>query len=125
LQEYANDVVFAAQQACDEKGIDHPDIVSESGRALTAHHAILVFDVLGVSSQRVDVPKGAEQHENTTIVNMLQILKDLTQKNYLECYHAAQGRGEQPVPVGLPGPQGSRDFRVLVLGHLPSAQEHR
>ena len=33
LQEYANDVVFAVQQACDEKGIEHPDIISESGRA--------------------------------------------------------------------------------------------
>jgi arginine decarboxylase len=89
LQEYANDVVFAVQQACDEKGLDHPDIVSESGRALTAHHAILVFDVLGVASQRVDVPASADKHENTTIVNMLQILKDLSQKNYLECYHDA------------------------------------
>ena len=62
LQEYANDVVFAVQQACDEKGIAHPDLISESGRALTAHHAILVYDVLGVSKQNVDVPVGAEKH---------------------------------------------------------------
>lgn len=89
LQEYANDVVFAVQQACDEKGIEHPDIVSESGRALTAHHAILVFDVLGVASQSCEIPEGADEHENTTIVNMLQILKDLSQKNFLECYHDA------------------------------------
>lgn len=89
LQEYANDVVFAVQQACDEKEIAHPDIVSESGRALTAHHAILVFDVLGVASQRTDVPVDAESHEDAAIANMLQILRDLSQKNYQESYHDA------------------------------------
>ncbi len=89
LQEYANDVVFAVLQACDEKGIEHPDIVSESGRALTAHHAILVFDVLGVASQCTKVPADAGEHSDTTIVNMLQILSDLSQKNFLESYHDA------------------------------------
>ncbi|MGE3353792.1 MAG: biosynthetic arginine decarboxylase [Planctomycetota bacterium] len=89
LQEYANDVVFAVQQACDEKGIEHPDIISESGRALTAHHAILVFDVLGVSKMTVDVPAGAERHENGTIANMLQIVRDLSLKNFQESYHDA------------------------------------
>lgn len=89
LQEYANDVVFAVLQACDEKGIEHPDIVSESGRALTAHHAILVFDVLGVASQCTTVPADASEHSDTTIVKMLQILSDLSQKNFLESYHDA------------------------------------
>jgi arginine decarboxylase len=89
LQEYANDVVFAVQQACDDKGIPHPDIVSESGRALTAHHAILVFDVLGVSSQRTDVPEGAAEYDNQTIANMLQILEQLSLKNFQESYHDA------------------------------------
>lgn len=89
LQEYANDVVFAVQQACDDKGIEHPDIVSESGRALCAHHAILVFDVLGVSRQRTDVPSDAGEHENSTIVGMLQILQDLSLKNFQESYHDA------------------------------------
>jgi arginine decarboxylase len=89
LQEYANDVVFAVQQACDEKGIAHPDIVSESGRALTAHHSMLVFDVLGVSQVKIDVPPEAEKHDDTTIGNMLQILKDLSLKNFQESYHDA------------------------------------
>lgn len=89
LQEYANDVVFAVQQACDEKEIAHPDIVSESGRALTAHHAILVFDVLGVSSQRTDVPPDADKHEDSTIISMLAILNDLSLKNFQESYHDA------------------------------------
>lgn len=89
LQEYANDVVFAVQEACDDKGIPHPGIVSESGRALTAHHSILVFDVLGVSRVAVEVPKDAEQHEDGTITQMCQILREISQKNFQESYHDA------------------------------------
>ena len=89
MQEYANDVVFAVQQACDEKGVPHPDIVSESGRALAAHHAILVFDVLGVSSQSAHEPLDGVDHPNQTIVNLHGILSDLSVKNIQESYHDA------------------------------------
>ena len=50
LQEYANDVVYHTKEACEEAGIEHPTILSESGRALTAHHAVLVAEVMGVST---------------------------------------------------------------------------
>jgi arginine decarboxylase len=49
LQEYANDVVSFIQEACDDAGIPSPDLVTESGRAMTAHHSVLVFDVLEVN----------------------------------------------------------------------------
>ena len=49
LQEYANDVVYHLQTVCDEAKVPHPTIVSESGRAIVAHHSVLVFNVLGVS----------------------------------------------------------------------------
>ena len=99
LQEYANDVVFAVQQACDEKGIPHPDIVSESGRALTAHHAILVFDVLDVSTQTVEIPEGADKHEDGTIANMVQILRELSMKNFQESYHDALQLKEEAISL--------------------------
>ncbi|MEY4675172.1 MAG: arginine decarboxylase [Planctomycetota bacterium] len=99
LQEYANDVVFALQQACDEKGIAHPDIISESGRALTAHHAILVYDVLGVSQMRTDLPAGAEKHEDSTIANMVQIHKELSLKNFQESYHDALQLKEEAISL--------------------------
>lgn len=89
LQEYANDVIFAVQQACDEVGIAHPDVISESGRALTAHHSLLVFDVLGVSQMAIDVPPDADKHEDTTISNLVQVLKDISLKNFMESYHDA------------------------------------
>jgi arginine decarboxylase len=49
LQEYANDVVYHAQNVCDEAGVPHPTIITESGRAIAAYHSALVFNVLGVS----------------------------------------------------------------------------
>jgi arginine decarboxylase len=50
LQEYANDVVFRIKSVCDEAGVKHPTIITESGRAVVAYHSLLVFDVLGVSN---------------------------------------------------------------------------
>ena len=49
LEEYANDVVYHIQSVCDDAGVPHPTIVSESGRAVVAYHSVLVFNVLGVS----------------------------------------------------------------------------
>src|SRR6185436_2260781 len=51
LQEYANDVVYHIQTVCDEAEVKHPNIVSESGRAMVAYHSMLLFDVLGVAEQ--------------------------------------------------------------------------
>lgn len=48
-QEYANDIIATTQEICDENDMPHPTIVSESGRALVAHHAMLVFNVLGIN----------------------------------------------------------------------------
>jgi len=47
LQEYANAIVSAVAEVCDERGVPHPQLVSESGRAMTAHHSMLVVETLG------------------------------------------------------------------------------
>ena len=52
LNEYASDVVHRVMSVCDARGIPHPTIVSESGRAIAAHHSVLIFNVLG--SSRLD-----------------------------------------------------------------------
>ena len=49
LQEYAADIVSQVAEACNAKGVPHPDIVTESGRALVAHHSVLIFNVLGTN----------------------------------------------------------------------------
>ena len=50
LEEYAADVVYRIGEVCDTGGVPHPTIVSESGRAITAYHSVLIFDVLGSTS---------------------------------------------------------------------------
>jgi arginine decarboxylase len=90
LQEYANDVVFRIKSVCDEAGVPHPTIISESGRAVVAYHSLLVFDVLGVSNfDRYQAPAEAPADAPQPISDLFSIYRDLSQKNFLESYHDA------------------------------------
>jgi arginine decarboxylase len=90
LQEYANDVIFRVKSVCDEAGIPHPTIVSESGRAVVAYHSVLVFDVLGTSTfDRYQVPHAVPSDAPQPINDLFAIHRDLSKKNYLESYHDA------------------------------------
>jgi arginine decarboxylase len=90
LQEYANDVVFRIKSVCDEAGVPHPTIVSESGRAVVAYHSVLVFDVLGVSNfDRYQAPPSVPADVPQPISDLFAIYRDLSKKNYLEGYHDA------------------------------------
>lgn len=88
LQEYANDVVFRVMSVCDEMGVPHPKIVSESGRAMVAYHSVLVFDVLGVHNfDRYQIPPEMPEDSPQQIMDMYSIYRDLSKKNLLENYH--------------------------------------
>lgn len=88
LQEYANDVVSAIMEACDKAGVPHPTIVSESGRAVTAHHSLLVFDVLGANVfGDVEVPKELPPATPDVIQKLHEAHRTVTKKNFLEVYH--------------------------------------
>ncbi len=90
LQEYANDVVFRVKSICDESGVPHPTIISESGRAVVAYHSALVFDVLGVSNfDRYEPPAEVPEDAPQQVVDLFGIHRDLSQKNVLESYHDA------------------------------------
>jgi arginine decarboxylase len=90
LQEYANDVVFRVKGVCDEAGVPHPTIVSESGRAVVAYHSLLVFDVLGVSNfDRYAAPPEIPADAPQQINDLFGIYHDLKKKNLLESYHDA------------------------------------
>lgn len=99
LQEYANDIVFQTQQICDAHGVAHPVIISESGRALAAHHSVLVFNVVGSSGfGRFDVPSvlddGAAKDLPLPIKNLFEAYHLLDEKNFIEFYHDAQEQHE-------------------------------
>jgi arginine decarboxylase len=90
LQEYANDVVFRIKSVCDEAGVRHPTIISESGRAVVAYHSLLVFDVLGVSNfDRYQAPPEIPADAPQPISDLFGIYRDLSKKNFLESYHDA------------------------------------
>jgi arginine decarboxylase len=90
LQEYANDVIFRVKSVCEEAGVPHPIIISESGRAVVAYHSLLVFDVLGVSNfDRYTAPTEIPAEAPQPISDLLAIYRDLSKKNIIESYHDA------------------------------------
>jgi len=91
LQEYANDVVYHVQNACDEAGVPHPTIISESGRAIVAYHSMLIFGVLGVSEQggMGEVQEPAADAEQP-LHDLWESYQNINIRNLLESYHDAQ-----------------------------------
>ncbi|MBP9084472.1 MAG: biosynthetic arginine decarboxylase [Kofleriaceae bacterium] len=89
VQEYANDVVYAIKEICDADGVPHPNIVSESGRAIAAHHSVLVVNVLGVTEFGTTVPKELPKPAAPLVTNMWETYQGASQKNLLETYHDA------------------------------------
>ena len=87
VQEYANDVVYSLKEICDADNVPHPTIVSESGRAVTAHHSVLVVNTLGVTEFNTSVPKELPKPPVPVVSNMWEIYQGISQKNILESYH--------------------------------------
>ena len=94
LQEYANDVVYTMAEACRENEVPMPHLISESGRALTAHHALLLLKVIDVESQAEQpIPPVSDDdhailHEMTEDLDLLK-RPNLTPRKVLEVYHDA------------------------------------
>jgi arginine decarboxylase len=90
LQEYANDVVAFTQEACDDVGVPHPDIVTEAGRAMVAHHSVLVFDILGVNELRRDTPPEPVSEADPKVLRELdEVRESISRKNVQESWHDA------------------------------------
>ncbi len=90
LQEYASDIVSQVAEACNAEGVPHPDIVTESGRALVAHHSVLVFNVLGTNEiLGGQIPESLARDEHRVIQNLYETYAGVSRKNFLEAYHDA------------------------------------
>ncbi|TWT93868.1 biosynthetic arginine decarboxylase [Stieleria varia] len=113
IQEYANDVVYHIQSVCDEAEVPHPQLISESGRAITAQHSVLIMDTLGVTSQGTpfhnapgtalipsepgsDPKTGDPQSDSIPeefeqpVHDLWFAYKNLTEANVMESFHDAQ-----------------------------------
>jgi arginine decarboxylase len=81
LQEYANDVAYTLAEACREHELPMPHIISESGRALTAHHALLLIKVIDVESQAERPLPDLTDDDHQLLHEMVADYKDATRKN--------------------------------------------
>ncbi len=80
-QEYANDVVYTLAETCREEELPMPDIISESGRALTAHHALLLLSVIDVESHAEPAPPAIGEEDHALLHEMAEDLKTVSRKN--------------------------------------------
>jgi arginine decarboxylase len=118
MDEYAADVVYTVQQICSNEGVPEPNIVSESGRAVTAHHSCLLMNVFGhiEFGENGAVLEGAPQGEHASapvpeneaplVREMREIVSGMTPKNSGEAYNDAVARKEQALTM----------FKLGILG---------
>ncbi len=95
-QEYANDVIFAAEQICTEAQVPAPDIITESGRSMTAYHSMLVFDVIGVDRDQVrHDPESVAESDHAVLHALREAVDGISPDNLSESYHdLIHGRDE-------------------------------
>lgn len=92
LQEYANDVVFHISNICKDSGVPHPNIISESGRAVSAYNSVLVFNAFGASGPgaRAQLPKTLIDNAEQPVRTLWDTYHNLSVGNLLESFHDAQ-----------------------------------
>ena len=90
IQEYINDCVYAFVDIANRNNIPHPNIITESGRSLSAHHSVLIIDVLGAASLP-EMPEEFEAKENDhkLVKDLYEIWDNLNPKSMLEDWHDA------------------------------------
>jgi len=104
LQEYVNSVVYTVKEVCDAENVPHPTLVSESGRALTAHHSVLIVEVLAANTREIaEEPVAAEKIDHPVVSELAKLLASVADKSgrrkslpvLLESFHdAAEKRQE-------------------------------
>jgi len=93
LQEYTNDIVYYVGDVCNAERVPHPDLISESGRAIVAHHSVLIVEVFGAIAKCRDWPNlHYGDNEHPLVRELLDIRKHLAKLNKLEAYHDALER---------------------------------
>src|SRR5882672_9706085 len=95
LQEYANDIVYYVADVCNAERVPHPNLISESGRAVVAHHSVLIVEVFGaIEKIRTGDYLQFGENEHPLVKELLDIKKNLPKLNKLEAYHDALERKE-------------------------------
>jgi arginine decarboxylase len=95
IQEYANDIVYALADVCRQHDLPMPDVISESGRALTAHHALLLVNVVDLETQSEAAPDDIPDDAHQVVRDLAETLRELGEENVREAYHDTAFAKEQ------------------------------
>lgn len=110
MNEYVEDVVYNLQQICKEEKVPEPNITSESGRALVAHHSCIIIPVFG--HIEIGSPAHTLNHyksEHPAVTELREIVDNLKKKNILETFHDAQAKKEEALSMFKLGILGLED----------------
>ena len=123
VQEYANDIVYTLAEMCRELEQPMPDIISESGRALTAHHALMLMSVIDVESQVEPTTPSVTEDDHSLLHEMADDLKAVSRKNVSmrrvrEVYHDATYDKEKAQGLFNNGVLSLRERAYAELLHL-------
>jgi arginine decarboxylase len=126
LQEYANDVIYTIAEACRDAELPMPHIISESGRALTAHHALLLVKVIDVESQAEQPIPVLDDDEHSLLHEMYEDWRTLTERGakprkVLEVFHDAsfdKDRARNYFNSGVLSLRGLAKAEVIWLGTM-------
>jgi len=89
IQEYANDIVYALAEACRENELPMPHIISESGRALTAHHSLLLVNVIALETQIVEDRDEIPEEMHAVVHDLAETLHGMDERSLREVFHDA------------------------------------
>ena len=95
IQEYANDIVYSLAEASRENYVPMPHIISESGRALTAHHALLLINVIDTETQKLDIPDEPHEDAHSLLHELAETLREFDERSVREVYHDTSYAKEQ------------------------------
>lgn len=99
MQNYANDIVAEVKEACEERQLPVPTLISESGRAIASHQSVLVFDVLGTSEVPSVAPAPLGEREHLILRNLYETYQSIGVENYQEAYHDAIQFKEEAISI--------------------------
>ncbi len=117
MDEYVGDVVYNVQRVCMNEGVPEPHLVSESGRAITAHHSCTIMNVFGHieigSAEEIAAASVPQPNEPKVVREMRDIVQGMTPRNRAEAYHDATAKKEEALQMFKLGILGLEERAVV------------
>jgi arginine decarboxylase len=91
MQEFANDAIYTIKTVCDDENVPDPHLVTESGRVMTAYHAVFVTSIRDEIETFADdlPPQEVSEDDPQVLIELRELYDTISVKNYRECYHDA------------------------------------